>query len=136
MDKEQDRIYVDKRDRQLYDEIEFFKGRTRKEQFLMAMAYGFKNSMTKKIDTLENFFLIKDMRIDDEALMCTVALHHYKKLEILANKKEVYKIAQEYARAGIKILHDEVTASEFGSYDLKLEKDLTSLFESIKFDNG
>lgn len=132
MDKVQDRIYVDKSDRKLFDEIEFFKDRSRKEQFLLAMAYGFKNGITKKIDKQDGFFLVKDMRIEDEALMCSVALHHYKKIEALIDKNIIYKIAEEYARAGIKLLHSEVTSSQIGSFDLKFEKELTKIYESIE----
>ena len=134
MAKTQDRIYIDKSDRKLYDEIEFFSERSRKEQFLLAMAYGFKNDITKKIDKQDGFFLIKDMRTEDEALMYSVALYHFKKLEILVDKNEIYKIVEEYARAGIKLLHDEVTSTEFGSFDLKLEKELTNIYESINID--
>ncbi len=129
MAKIQDRIYVDKRDRKLYDEIEFFKSRSRKEQFLLAMSYGFKNNISKKIDKQEGFFLIKDMRPEDEALIYSVALKHYGKIEVLANKNEIYQIAEEYARAGIKLLHDEVISSEFGSFDIKLEKELSKIYD-------
>ncbi len=132
MVKIQDRIYIDKKDRKLYDEVEFIKGRSRKEQFLLAMSYGYKNNATKKIDKQEGFFLIKDMRPEDEALMFSVALHHFEKIEILADKNKVLNIASEYARAGIKLLHDEVTSSEFGSFDIKLEKELSRILETIK----
>lgn len=125
----QDRIYVDKKDRKLYDEIEFFKGRSRKEQFLLAMSYGVKNNINKKIDKQEGFFLIKDMRPEDEALIYSVAIKHHEKIEVLANKNEIYQIAEEYARAGIKLLHDEVVSSEFGSFDVKLEKELSKIYD-------
>ena len=129
MDKIQDRIYIDKKDRKLYDEIEFFKGRSRKEQFLLAMAYGFKNNINKKIDKQEGFFLTKDMRPEDEALIYSVALKHYGKIEVLASKNKIYQIAEEYARVGIKLLHDEVVSSEFGSFDIKLEKELNKIYD-------
>jgi len=131
MAKMQDRIYIDKKDRDLYDEIEFFKGRSRKEQFLLAMSYGFKNHLTKKIDKQEGFFLAKDMRPEDEALIYGVALKHFGKIEVLANKNEMYQIAEEFARAGIKLLHDEVVSSEFGSFDIKLEKELSKIYDEI-----
>ena len=132
MAKTQDRIYIDKKDRKLYDEIEFFKGRSRKEQFLLAMSYGFKNKVHKGIDKQEGFYLVKDMRPEDEALIYSVALSHDGNIDILADKNKMYKIAEEYAKAGIKLLHDEVVSSEFGSFDLKLERELNKICDEYK----
>lgn len=129
MEKIPDRIYIDKKDRKLYDEIEFFKGRSRKEQFLLAMSYGFKNSISRKIEKQEGFFLTKDMRPEDEALIYSVGLKHCGKIEVLADKAKIYQIVEEYARAGIKLLHDEVISSEFGSFDIRLEKELSKIYD-------
>lgn len=129
MTKIPDRIYIDKKDRKLYDDIEFFKGRSRKEQFLLAMSYGFKNNISKKIEKQEGFFLTKDMRPEDEALIYSVGLKSYGKIEILVDKEKMYQIVEGYARAGIKLLHDEVVASEFGSFDIKLEKELSKIYD-------
>ena len=71
------------------------------------------------------------MRPEDEALMYSIALHHFKKVEILANKNEVFNIASEYARTGIKLLHDKVMSSEFGSFDIRFEKELSEILDDI-----
>ena len=126
-----DRINIDKNDRELYDKLEeIFQGRTRKEQFLFAMAIGFKNDVRRPLKTKEGFFLIKDLRPEDDALIN--ALGMYKKgTEVLSNKEEVFRIAEEYAHAGIKILADEVKSSSFGSFTKKFEKELFELWYNI-----
>ncbi|HEY8362751.1 MAG TPA: hypothetical protein VIK77_07680 [Tissierellaceae bacterium] len=127
-----DRINIDKNDRELYNKLskEIFEGKTRKEQFLFAMAIGFKNGIMRPLKTKEGFFLIKDLRPEDEALLNAVAMF-VKGPEILSSKEEVFKIAEEYAHAGIKILIDEIEASSFGSFAKKFERDLFELFEKL-----
>ncbi|MDK2900710.1 hypothetical protein H0A61_02691 [Koleobacter methoxysyntrophicus] len=132
MSKMPDRINIDKKDRNLYNELskEIFEGKTRKEQFLFAMAFGFKNGVRRSLETKEGFFLIKDLQAEDYALLNAVAITT-KGLIILSNKDEVFKIAEEYAHAGIKILVDEMKSSSFGTFNKKLEKDLFELYEEM-----
>lgn len=129
----QDRIYIDKNDRELYNKLEddIFKGKTRKEEFLLAMAIGFKNRIRRPLNSKEGFFLIKDLRPEDEALINALAVFE-NGFEILSNKEEVFKIAEEYAHAGIKVLADEIRQSSFGSFYKKFEKELFELFEKIE----
>jgi len=141
MPKIPDRINIDRKDKELYNEgldpINWLKfrerggKRTRKEQFLFAMAVGFKNRVRRPLETKEGFFLIKDLQPEDEALLNALAMFE-KGVEILSNKEEVFKIAEEYAHAGIKILVDEIKSSPFGSVDKKFEKELFDLFERIE----
>ena len=100
-----DRLFVDKKDRDLYDndslKKELFAGRTRKEQFLFAMSIGFKNQVHRSLDTRENFFLVKDMHVEDEAMLDMVAIHHEEgSIDVLLSREKVFNIAQEYAHAG------------------------------------
>lgn len=135
MAKFPDRLYIDKSDRKLYDDdtlnIEIFSGKTRKEQFLFAMAVGFKNKIKRSLDSREGFFLAKDMHSEDEALLDAVALHDKGYAEILSDREEVFKIAEEYAHAGIKLLSNEVTSGQPGSYIKKFEVELFTLLSSL-----
>jgi len=130
---EPDRIYIDIKDRELYDKLqeEFFPKSTRKEQFLFAMAIGFKKSERIPLETKEGFFLVKDLRKEDKALLTALAML-IEGPEILVNMEEVYKIAEEYAHAGIKLFIDEYSGPSFASFDKKLEKELFALFEKIE----
>lgn len=136
-----DRINIDKNDRALYDDeldtVDWLRfrdrggERTRKEQFLFAMAIGFKNDVRRPLKTKEGFFLIKDLRPEDDALINALAMFK-EGPEVLSNKEEVFGIAEEYAHAGIKILADEIKSSSYGSFTKKFEKELFELFEKIE----
>lgn len=129
-----DRLYIDVNDRELYDKIEeqeMFKGRTRKEQFLFAMALGVRNDITIPLRTKEGFFLVKDLRPEDEALINAVVLWNEGSADILSDKEKAYKIAEEYAHAGIKLLVDKIESVEFGSFWKQFEKELYEIYEKV-----
>jgi len=138
MAKLPDRLDIDKSDRKLYDHDtitnEILAGRTRKEQFLFAMAVGFKNEVKRPLDSREGFFLAKDMRSEDEALIDSVAIHDMGSAEVLSDRKAVFRIAEEYAHAGIKVLYDEATSVQPGSFLKKLELELFSLLDSLNLE--
>jgi len=134
-----DRINIDKKDRELFNELDQeemlkFKGgkRTRKEQFLFAMALGFKSDVSQPLESKEGWFNTRDLQLEDEALLNAIALHKTQIVEILSNKTEIYKIAEEYAHAGIRLLCDKIKSTQFGSFDKLLEKELHDLFVDMK----
>jgi hypothetical protein len=140
-----DRINIDKTDRGLYKKLdgeEFLKfkdsggKRTRKEQFFFAMAIGFKNNIKRPLNTKEGFFLIKDLLPTDETLINAVAINDYDSVETLANKGEVFKIAEEYAHAGIRLLVDKIEFTEFGKFEKKLEQEIFEIYNKIGLKNG
>lgn len=139
-----DRINIDKKDRELYrklDTEEFLKfkdsggERTRKEQFLLAMAIGFKNNMKCSLNNKEGFFLIKDLLPKDEALINAIAINDHNSVEILADIAEVYKIAEEYAHAGVKLLVDKIGSIEFGKFEKIFEQEIYEKY-NVGFKNG
>ncbi len=146
MAKIPDRLNIDKTDRELYDALDSeemlkFKdkggNRTRKEQFLFAMAIGFKNKSKRPLETKEGFFLIKDMRPDEEALINSVAIADTDSLEVLSKKEDSFKIAEEYAHAGIKLLFDKIQSIQLGSFDKHFEKELLELYSELDLgENG
>jgi hypothetical protein len=133
MAKTPDRLYVDKADRALYDSIkeDVFEGRTRKEQFLLAMAFGFRyGGEGQSLKTKTEFFHAKDLHPEDEALLQAVALSH-DSVDVLSDEGEVYRIAEEYAHTGIRLLHDEVTSGQHGSFYKRFEKDLFDIYNDL-----
>jgi len=126
-----DRLSIDKSDRELYDHDaisgEILAGRTRKEQFLFAMAIGFKSQVKRPLDSREGFFLAKDMGPEDEALIDVVAIYDTGSADVLADREAVFRIAEEYAHAGIRLLYDRVTSSRPGSFHKHLEKEMFEL---------
>ena len=133
-----DRLYIGKDDRELYDRLVdewILHDKTRKEQFLLAMALGFKNSVRRKLAQRDEFFFRKDLRAEDEALLDAVAIQAEDTLDVLSDKEKVYSIAQEYAHAGIRLLADEIQGTSFGSFEKKFEKELFETFSTIAVDS-
>jgi urease accessory protein UreE len=134
--KVQDRLYIDEADRKvivkLEDENYFnFRNKTKKEQFMFAMAIGSRNNHfeIKKRDAV---FHTKDIRTDDLALMKACAINKRKSTEILNDIGEIYKIAEECAHSGFRTLSDMLENSSFGSFEKKLEVEINDLFNEIK----
>lgn len=130
-----DRFYISDDCRNYYNELDnekFFKGRTRKEQFLYVMGLGFKNNYNLPIGgKKDGIFFTKDLRIEDEALISAVGVASTGDVNILADKARLFKIAEEYANGGIRLLIDKINQSSFGSFEKQLEKDLVDLYNRI-----
>ena len=132
MAKIPDRLSIDKKtDRELYDKIkkEVFLEMPRKDQFLFAMAFGFTYKTRRELGAKEGFFLAKDMGPRDKALINALAVAETGSVAVLANHAKVYQIAEEYAHAGIRLLHDQVT-SQPGSFYKRFERDVFEILES------
>jgi len=135
MEKIPDRLYIDEDARRMYERLEeevIFKGKTRKEQFLFAMAFGFKNILKVSLKRNEGLFLTKDLKHEDEALINALAIYDSKSVEVLSDKGKVFRIAEEYANGGIRLLIDKIDTTQFGSFEKALEEELVKKHSAIK----
>jgi len=134
-----DRLYIEESDRELYKKIEeaidLFAKKTRKEQFIFAMAYGFSNKTRIPLKKKNDLFLAKDLKAEDEAIVNAIAICEKGSLEIITDKNFTYSIAEEYAHAGIRLLYEKIESIEFGSFWKDFEKDLFESFNNINFDS-
>jgi hypothetical protein len=140
MAKGPDRINIDKIDRELYntldqEEMLRFKGgrRTRREQFMFSLATGFNSGLKKEINNKEGWFNSRELQPEDYAILNAIAIFHTGSVDILTQPDQVFKIAEEYAHIGIRILSDKIKNMQFGSFNKKFEKDLDGLYKEIKF---
>ncbi len=136
-----DRIYIDENDRKLLKTIDESPepeikqllsnpGRSRKEQFLYFLAVGVTNGAKiplKKKDQ-GGFFLLKDLKTEDEAMINSVAMWHENSANILADRSKVLEIAEQYAHGGIQITAQAIESLQFGSFQKKLEQNLWNIF--------
>ncbi|MEM2942808.1 MAG: hypothetical protein QXT81_05250 [Candidatus Bathyarchaeia archaeon] len=133
-----DRLSIDKADRDLYDhnavKSEILKGRENKEQFLFTMAIGFKNQVRRPLDAREGFVRTEYLRPEDEALIDAVAIYDTGSPDVLADREAVFRIAEEYAHAGIRLLYDRATSSQPGSFYKQLEVELFALLGALERD--
>lgn len=125
MKKQPDRLSIDKKDRPLYKDLEekeeMFKGMKNKDMFMLAMIIGFDNDSQSELKAKDGFFLEKDLNDDDRALLNAVAMHDADGVEVLKDTGEVYKIAEQYAHFGIRIIQDWIKGSPHGSFPKEFE---------------
>jgi len=133
-----DRLSVDKDDRELYDALnneDMLKltggRRTRKDQFLLAMAFGFKSNLSEPLKAKDGFFNSRDLHPEDWALLNAVAMYQTGTVAVISNTDEVFEIAQEYAHAGIKLLINTIKTTQSGAFEKQLEKELHQLYNTL-----
>jgi len=135
MSKQPDRLYIDKKDRKLFKDLEekeeMFKGMKRKDMFLLAMMIGFDNESPKELSTKDGFFLEKDLNNDDRAILNAIAMHDAKGVEVLKDMGEVYRIAEEYAHFGIRIILDWINSTPHSSFSKEFESKILERIEKI-----
>ena len=136
MATKREKIFIDREDRPLYDKIEkdnMFKGKSNKEKFMFAMSIGVKNEVKLPLDNKDSggYFWLKDVRREDEALMNAVAMLEEKSASVLSDKDNVYKIAEEYAHVGIKILADKIESIQYGNFYKQFEGELHELYDTL-----
>lgn len=133
MANEPDRLFIDKNDREFYKKIkrEIFEGffsKEAKDQFILAMAFGFAHKGRCSLDSRDGFFRSEYLQQKDEALINAIAIFTTDSIEVLSNKEEVYKIAEEYAHGGIRLLYEEVTSGMPGSFFLQAVREENARF--------
>ncbi len=137
-----DRMYIDEEDRAIIKAIDDHPeedvkqllsasapaNRSRKEQFLYFMAVGIANSTYVPVKKRESggFFLLKDLKPEDDTMISAVAILHEGKADVLSDRSKVLEIAEGYAHAGIRFVVDSI-ANQPGSLIKKTERDLWSI---------
>ena len=136
MSKIPDRLYIDKTDKELFDsEIlnEVFSGKDNKDKFLFAMSIGFRNDLKYTLQSREGYVRAEYLQLNDEALIDSLAIYDSQSVDVISDRERVFKIAEEYARGGIRLLYDKLTSSQPGSYIKKLESELYGILEEEGF---
>lgn len=133
MARKPDRLSIDELDKALYDDIEkeVFPDAQNKDQFLFAMAFGFKHRANPKIARREGFVRAEYLTPGDKALINALAVAETGSIAVLTNRARVYQIAEEYAHGGIRLLHDQVESVQHGSFYKRFERDLFDMLEEI-----
>lgn len=130
-----ERMYIEESDKESYDtlrEIEPFNNMNWKEIFMFCMALGYSRKVKQAIKKRKELFFVKDFDKEDEALMCALALRDENSIDVLADRKKIYEIAEEYANAGIKILYEIYECNKFGSFEKEIEKDIFEYYSKIE----
>ena len=131
-DKQPDRLYIDVKDRVLYEELNkdvFISAELKetKSKFFYAMSIGFKNKIRQPLDAKDGYVRAEYLHPKDEAIMNAVAIYATDDVNIITNREKVFNIVEEYAHAGIRLLHNAINSGQPGSYYKKLEMDLREI---------
>jgi hypothetical protein len=133
---EPDRLYISKKDRDLYNNIikqeAFFKKKGNLELFLFAMMFGYKNNAQLPIENRDGWVRTEYIGNEDKTIMDSIAVDTIGSSEILADRERVFEIAEEFAHGGIQLLVSEIKNTQFGSFQKRLEQKLFELYENIE----
>jgi hypothetical protein len=131
-------INVGKKDKKDFDLLRedkssFFYGREHKEVFLMAMVYGFLNNNSKALGEKHSggHCRVETLNERDITLIKALAVKKTGSLDVLLYLKEVYSIAEQYAKGGISYLKKDVFSKQHGSYVKRLEELMVELHKKI-----
>jgi S-methylmethionine-dependent homocysteine/selenocysteine methylase len=78
--------------------------------------------MKKSLDKPYGYVRSEYIKEEDWSLIYCMA-NTVASVEILNKPDIVFKLAEEYANAGINILHDKIYSTEYGSFEKNLEKE-------------
>ena len=125
-------IFIEKSELEGYDKIKINDGEERKDQFILALAMGFKNKAKKSIRYRHILFKTKYFKEEDEALLNAIALYETGDVSILADKAQVYRIAEQYANEGIHTLKEIEEDHKHGNYLKQFEKNVIDNYNKLK----
>jgi len=125
-----------KEDIKRYDFLEkenLFRNFQNKDYFMLALAFGYANNLRLAIKKKASggFFRTETLTPNDWMIIKSIAITEESE-EILKEPEEVFKVIEEYAHGGVKILVDEQLKNiTFGSTEKWLEKYVIDLYDDI-----
>ncbi len=138
MSNEPDRLYIDEKDREKYDQLlskgnpfSREQGFDNKDLFLLAMCTGCNEGNKTQLKTRFGYFLSKNLSNEDEAIVFSIAVLE-EGLDVLRDKRKIYLIAEQYAAGGIHILYNNVFGGQLGSFIKRFENQLQTKFREQK----
>jgi dnd system-associated protein 4 len=141
MNKIPDRLNIsfsDKADceKVLKDKSGPFHSKANKHIFMMALGYGYKYGKRKKLsDKKFGFVRLEYLNNEEISIINAIAVKEAGSLDILLDKAEVFKIAEEYANTGLKLILKDVLGEiegNYGDYHKRLGSELLEYLESVK----
>jgi dnd system-associated protein 4 len=121
-----DKAKKDKYDRLESDALSVLKDGEHAEVFIQAMALAVKEGTKKPLDDPYPLINMSSLSEEQEWLIKAVAISDSDGVEILNQPRQMVKIAEEYANAGIDLLFDR-TYRGSGEYAKRLEEELSSI---------
>lgn len=122
------------------DILDFYKGSEilnhmaqvdRMDQFVVAMALGYNLGSKTPLSGSKSLILESSISDDNLALLNIVAIADTGDVKIISDKKQVFKIAEQYANTGIKYMQNIEKSSQFRESSDKFEEIVNSTYEDL-----
>lgn len=138
-------LYIDKKDRELYDRLAqevVFKSKGKEKDnrslFIYAVIYGYKNKKNLELTELtskETYLRVEYLKPEDWVLFQSIAIEQGS-IEILGNFEKLCQLIEQYAHTGIKLLVNEIdSGGEPGTFEKKFEKELLEIYKNLPLNN-
>lgn len=130
IDSDYHNLYNDLKDGKILPEL---KGYEMAYLFVIALSYGFYFNKFEPIKQGKVKRSISRSFIDREFgwLVKAVAISKSKEgVDLIPDKAEIYRIAENYANGGIKILEKIIKKSKPGEFELFMEKEINKLLKN------
>jgi dnd system-associated protein 4 len=105
------------------DRLSPFYKRDYRDVFLLALAMGVSKNMSRPLKKRIPNIPLRGFTEEEKWFLKSIAISKTGNMEILSDSKEIFKIAEEYANGGIKLLVREVFEN-ISNYDEVLEEEL------------
>ena len=101
------------------------------DQFLVAMALGYNVGSKTPLKGTRSLILESSITEKHLDLLNIVAIADTDNVKIISNRKQVFKIAEQYANTGIKYMQNIEKSSQFGESSDKFEEIVNSVYEDL-----
>ena len=101
------------------------------DQFLVAMALGYNLGSKSPLKGTRSLILESSITEKHLDLLNIVAIADTDNVKIISNRKQVFKIAEQYANTGIKYMQNIEKSSQFGESSDKFEEIVNSVYEDL-----
>jgi hypothetical protein len=133
-----DRIYIDEDTLDFYDNSKILNNHKidRKDQFLVAMAYGVMANLPPiEIKKKKGLFLTKNLKENEMSLFYSIAIKE-KDVHCINDLDDVYSIVQEYANLGIRLINRLEEKCSFEQHMKQFEKVITDHMKTLDLDTN
>lgn len=101
------------------------------DQFVVAMALGYHLGSKTPLSGTKSLILESSISDENLALLNIVAIADTEDVKIISDKKQVFKIAEQYANTGIKYMQNIEKTSQFGESSDRFEEIVNSACEDL-----
>lgn len=101
------------------------------DQFVVAMALGYQLGSKTPLNGTKSLILESSISKENMALLNIVAIADTEDVKVISDKKQVFKIAEQYANTGIKYMQNIEKSSQYGESCDTFEENVNSIFEDL-----